>query len=110
VGDDNIIGLNNWRLPGLFNNWEDKKLRTLKEMIIARDFYGKRATINYAQSRYFTMYIQKLGLLTKFYKKLKKEYKNNGTDDIKIIESVLDDNINTINEFYLHFMVSSANQ
>ncbi|MFB3890988.1 MAG: hypothetical protein ACE15C_03075 [Phycisphaerae bacterium] len=67
VGDDDIIGAINWRLPELLTAVKEGKLRPLREMVTKDDFYGPQRGLNYAQSRYFFMYVQKQGLLKKLY-------------------------------------------
>ncbi|MHC4984091.1 MAG: gluzincin family metallopeptidase [Planctomycetota bacterium] len=71
VGDERIVGLVNWRLPGLQAAIRAGELRPLRELVTARDFYGRRRGINYAQARYFVMYVQRQGALEKFYRTLR---------------------------------------
>ena len=68
VGDDRIEGKVNWRLKGLHDAISAGKLRPLEELLTADDFYGDQRGVNYAQARYFIMYVQQNGLLEKFYK------------------------------------------
>jgi hypothetical protein len=63
-----ITGLPNWRLPGLQKAILDGSLRPLAELVTVRDFYGPRQGVNYAQARYFVMYMQHKGVLRDFYK------------------------------------------
>jgi hypothetical protein len=67
VGDDDITGLENWRLPDLQKAVKAGALRPLRDMVTKDDFYGAQRGLNYAQSRYFVMYMQKQGLLKTFY-------------------------------------------
>jgi len=67
VGDSDITGLTNWRLPGLQEAVRAGRLRPLRELLTCRDFYGRLQGLNYAQARYFVMYRQQMGLLKKFY-------------------------------------------
>jgi len=62
-----IEGLENWRLPGLQKAIRQKRLRPLKTMIEANDFRGPLEGTNYAQARYFCLYLQREGLLVSFY-------------------------------------------
>ena len=67
VGERKITGLTNWRLPGLQDAIRAGKLRPLRELVTKRDFYGGMQGINYAQARYFVMYMQHRGVLGEFY-------------------------------------------
>lgn len=87
VKDDEIIGLLNWRLPALQRAIAAGKLRPLRELITAGDFYGPQCGMNYAQARYFCMYMQKLKLLRKFYAYFREHY--TGKDaGVKAVEEV----------------------
>ena len=68
VREDRIVGMVNWRLPGLREAMEKGKLRPLEELLTAGDFYGDNRGVNYAEARYFCMYVQQNSLLEKFYK------------------------------------------
>lgn len=80
VRPDRIIGLTNWRLPGLQAAISRGpaaragKLRSLEDLITSDDFYGPRQGINYAQARYFCMYMQTRGVLVKFYKHFRRNH------------------------------------
>jgi len=43
------------------------------------EFYGDRSDVNYAQARYLCMYLQENGLLKKFYKAFRDNYKDDNT-------------------------------
>jgi hypothetical protein len=66
-----IEGLVNWRLSGLQNTIRKKRLRSLQTLIEANDFRGDLEGTNYAQARYFCLYLQRKGLLRDFYKKFR---------------------------------------
>jgi len=87
VLDKDIVGLTNWRLPALQAAIRDGKLRPLRELVTKRDFYGARRGLNYAQARYFVMYMQKRGVLAKFYRHFRARH--DGADaDVKAVEHV----------------------
>ena len=67
VERETIIGHTNWRLPGLQQALRAGKLRPLRDLVTKRDFYGDLRGINYAQARYFVLYMQRQGLLKRFY-------------------------------------------
>ena len=75
-----IRGLENWRLPALQRAIRDRKLRPLRELIEADDFYNDRhAGMNYAQARYLLMYLQEQGKLPDYYKKLRANHDDDKT-------------------------------
>jgi len=87
VQERGITGLTNWRLPGLQDAIRKKKLRPLADLVTQRDFYGRRQGTNYAQARYFCMYMQKKGLLKRFYDHFRANHRGRGAD-LKAIEHV----------------------
>ena len=70
-----VIGLVNWRLKGLQDAIGAGKLRPLRELVTADDFYGAQRGLNYAQARYFCQYMQEKRLLEKFYVYLRANHK-----------------------------------
>ncbi len=89
VGETLITGHTNWRLPALQKAIADKTLRPLRDLVTKRDFYGRLRGLNYAQARYFVMYMQKLGLLKTFYAHFRGAHKaGRAVDDVKAIEHV----------------------
>ena len=104
VGDKQIVGLVNWRLPALQDAIGKGKLRPLRELVTKRDFYGALQGLNYAQGRYFVMYMQHRGLLRDFYR----HFRDNHTQrdaDIKAIEHVFGKGIEAVEKDYLAWVV-----
>jgi hypothetical protein len=66
-----IDGLVNWRLDGLQKALAAGRLRSLASLIGDDDFRGPQETTNYAQARYFCLYLQERGLLEKFYRRFR---------------------------------------
>jgi hypothetical protein len=62
-----IKGLVNWRLPALQKAIAEGRLRPLEELIGGDDFRARLEGLNYAQARYFCLYLQEQGVLRKFY-------------------------------------------
>jgi hypothetical protein len=62
-----IEGLVNWRLPALQKAVAEGRLRPLEELVGTDDFRGRLEGLNYAQARYFCLYMQEKGVLRKFY-------------------------------------------
>jgi len=71
VGAQRITGHANWRLPALQKAVRAKTLRPLRELLVRDDFYGRLRGLNYAQARYFVMYMQRRGLLETFYRRFR---------------------------------------
>jgi len=67
VGRDDVVGLVNWRLPGLQQAIRAGRLRPLRDLLTRDDFRGAQQGLNYAQARYFVMFMQQQGVLKKFY-------------------------------------------
>jgi hypothetical protein len=68
--DGHIVGLTNWRLPGLqraIANGKTPSFNTLTHYG-ANEFYADDTGVNYAMSRYLMYYLQQKGLLRDFYR------------------------------------------
>jgi hypothetical protein len=66
-----VEGLVNWRLPRLQEEINAGRLPSLEDFVRDGDFRGHREAINYAQARYFCMFMQEQGVLEDFYARLK---------------------------------------
>ena len=68
--DGHIIGMTNWRLPGLQKAIKAGSVPSFKEMtaMTSGEFYNEDRGTNYAQARYLCYYLQERGLLIDFYK------------------------------------------
>jgi hypothetical protein len=71
-----VEGLVNWRLPRLQKELEARRVPSLETFIRDDDFRGEREAINYAQARYFCMFMQHRGVLETFYTTLRKNIVN----------------------------------
>ncbi len=67
--ESGIDGLENWRLPILQQAIEQQRLRSLESLITADDFRMHDVALNYAQARYFCMWLQRQGLLESFFER-----------------------------------------
>ena len=103
VGEDEIIGLTNWRLGGLQAAIASKKLRPLRDLVTQRDFYGPRQGLNYAQARYFCLYMQRQGRLKDFYAYLRKNHTGAGAD-AEAVEHVFGRKIEAIEPEFIEFV------
>jgi hypothetical protein len=72
-----IEGLVNWRLAGLKEVARRDELRPLAELVADTRFRGPDEGTNYAQARYFCLYMQQKGVLEKFYR----AFRNHRSDD-----------------------------
>ena len=102
---DNIIGVVNWRLPALQKAVRAKKLRPLRELITRDDFYGRQRGLNYAQARYFVMYMQKRGLLQKFYKHFRAHHDGEAAA-VKAVEHVFGAKLEKVESDYLKWVMT----
>ncbi len=83
-----LVGRVNWRLPALQQAMASGKLRPLRELMTMDDFRGPQETLNYAQARYFCMYVQTCGALARFYKAFRDGYRDDHTG-LSYVEEVM---------------------
>ena len=78
-GDDNgpsIEGLVNWRLKGLQEVARAGQLGSLARLLENPYFRGQSEGTNYAQARYFCLYMQQRGVLEDFYRTFRQRHAN----------------------------------
>jgi len=68
--DGRIVGLTNWRLPGLQKAIREGKVPPFRELCstTTKQFYEMDRGTNYAQARYLCYYLQQRGLLQTYYR------------------------------------------
>ena len=68
--NDHLVGLLNWRLPGLQRAIAERELPSFGTLtsLSMHAFYNRDPGTNYAQSRYLLYYLQEQGLLFDFYR------------------------------------------
>jgi hypothetical protein len=68
--DGHIIGLTNWRLPGLQRAIRAGRALSFSDLCATSsdEFYGDDSGLHYAQARYLLYYLQEHGLLLRFYR------------------------------------------
>lgn len=75
--ETSIDGLENWRLQGLQETIRRGKLRSLEALIHDPEFRGAEVGLNYAQARYFCLFMQReqnprgADVLAEFYRRLR---------------------------------------
>ena len=106
IDDGEILGAVNWRLPALQEAIAQGKLRPLADLLTVRDFYGDRQGMNYAQARYFCMYLQRQGLLGKFYRQLRDHYDGAADADVRAVEHVTGKKIAQVEKDYLAWVMT----
>jgi hypothetical protein len=76
-----IIGLPNWRLPGLQEAIRKKRVPSFKDLTgtTSQEFYREDRGTNYAQARYLCHYLQEKGLLERFYRAFRSKVKEDPT-------------------------------
>ena len=87
VEADGIVGLTNWRLRGLQEALKAGKNRPLRELLTRDDFYGAMQGLNYAQARYFVMYMQQRDVLRAFYRQFRAHHRadRSGVSDVEAV-------------------------
>ncbi|MCB9743529.1 MAG: hypothetical protein H6741_05840 [Alphaproteobacteria bacterium] len=67
--EGHIVGLLNWRLPGLQDAIREERLGSFRALtaLDAAGFYGEGSGDHYAQARYLILYLQEQGALFDFY-------------------------------------------
>jgi hypothetical protein len=68
-----LIGMTNWRLPGLQQAIRQERTASLHALTGAsdREFYGDDTGVNYAHARYLLYYLQEHGLLQRYYREFR---------------------------------------
>lgn len=84
-----IRGLVNWRLPALQEAVRAGRLRSLRSLMTGDDFHGAREGSNYAQARYFCLYLQSLGRLEEYYHVFRQD-READPRGVRSVEQVLD--------------------
>jgi len=76
-----IRGLTNWRLPALQRAIEAGKLVPLAKLVATTtaEFRGANEGLHYAEARYLALYLQRKGLLVRFYKRFRDGAKQDPT-------------------------------
>ena len=105
VKETTIVGLTNWRLPSLQAAVRKKQLRPLKDLLTQRDFYGRLQGLNYAQARYFVMYMQTQGLLERFYAHFRSNHAG-AEADVKAVEHVFERKLPAIEKDFLAWVMT----
>jgi len=102
VTEAGLKGLVNWRLPILQRAIEEKKLVSLRKLVstTSKKFYGDERGTNYAEARYFCMYMQELGLLEKFYKEFRANFKKDPTGS-KTLQRIFRKNLDDVQRDWL---------
>ncbi len=103
IKPDVIVGLTNWRLPALQRAIKARKLRSLSDLIAADDFYRNQSGLNYAQARYFTLYMQQKKLLKKFYAAFRAR---RGKQAVKTIEEVFGKPLKEIEPEFIRWVLT----
>ncbi|MFW6162266.1 MAG: hypothetical protein ACODAJ_05810 [Planctomycetota bacterium] len=81
IGPKTVIGLENWRLPGLQKAIREKRLVPLTDLVATptAEFRGENEGLHYAEARYLCLYLQRQGLLRKFYRAFRDGHQDDPT-------------------------------
>ncbi|MBI5779322.1 MAG: hypothetical protein HZA49_07690 [Planctomycetes bacterium] len=102
-----LRGLINWRYQGLMEGKAENKLRPLKDLLklTEDEFYGQGKGLNYAQARYFCLYLQEQKVLSKFYKRFRDDFKGDQTGT-KFVEQLLNKSIDSIDNDWQKWVIT----
>jgi hypothetical protein len=102
-----ILGYVNWRLPDLQDAIGNNTYTSLESLFKLNDeqFYGEKSGFNYAQARYFCMFLQEKNLLKKFYRTFRDNFSKDQTGR-KFILSVLGQNMKEIEKEFINWASS----
>lgn len=100
IREEEIVGWVNWRLPVLKKAMAENRLRPLRELLTKDDFYGAQLGENYAQARYFVMYMQEQKLLRQFYVQLR-DHHDGQTPSVKAVEAVFGKDLDQVEKAFL---------
>jgi hypothetical protein len=100
-----LKGMVNWRLPILRKAIAQNKLTGLEKLVSTNSsqFYHDERGTHYAEARYFCMYMQELGLLEKFYKAFKDNFKEDPTGG-KTIEKLFGKKLEEIEKEWMRWV------
>ena len=90
IDNGEILGYVNWRLPSLQSAIKNDSYTSLEMLMNTNDdeFYGTNSGFNYAQARYFCLFLQENKLLKKFYKSFRGRFSEDNTGK-KFISEIL---------------------
>jgi hypothetical protein len=101
-----IVGMVNWRLPLLKRAIAAKRLRPLADLLAGKggSFYGVGSGENYAQARYFCMYLQSKGVLGKFYKSFRDGPDRDATGSKQAVQALGAKDLETVEREFLRWL------
>lgn len=107
LSDRTILGYVNWRLPALQDAINDTSYTSLSDLINTNDdeFYGNNSGINYAQARYFCMFMQEKNYLRKFYKAFRDNFEKDKTGKAQI-EKIFGQSLNEIDKEFVKWVMT----
>lgn len=102
--DGHIVGLVNWRLPGLQRRLREGTAPSLSDVMTTSrfSFYGENAGIHYAIARYLFFYLQERGALRRYYR----AFRDGDADGVATLEHVLGEPIERIEARWRRFVLT----
>ena len=92
-----IDGQTNWRLPGLQKAIREGRAHPLEELVALKDFRGEGVGLNYAEARYFCLYMQQQGVLVDYFRRFRASHKHDPTGAQTILAVFPGKNWRTLN-------------
>lgn len=100
-----IEGLVNWRLKGLQEVARAGQLGSLQELVEDPQFRGHGEGTNYAQARYFCMYMQERGVLAQFYRAFRDRHADDPRGLTALAEVFPETDLNQLNREFTDWML-----
>jgi hypothetical protein len=99
IENDCLLGEQNWRLPELQTALTEQKTVPLTQLFRSsnKDFRLMNESLRYAESRYFCLYLQELGVLPEVYREFRAAVSTD-TYGIKTVEKILGKPLATIEQ------------
>jgi hypothetical protein len=105
LNNNKILGYVNWRLPELQDAISEKSYTSLETLMKMSDkkFYGNGSLLNYAQARYFCLYLQQKGLLINYYRTFRDRFDEDKTG-IKFLEEIIETDLNEFDKNFVEWV------
>jgi len=102
-----LEGVVNWRLNHLLQGLQTRHLRSLQVMISEATIRPNQQAIDYAQARYFCMYLQNKGLLSEFYHQFRDRFEADRTGQTDLLEITGNETVAEVEQDFLNWIQQS---
>ena len=105
-----LVGVSNWRLNHLLHEMQGRELQTLESLITSRKIRSDRQAVDYAQARYFCLYLQERELLPFFYRKFKANSASDPSGLQTLCEIFGNDNLDSVDREFRQWTIQLYKQ